>query len=320
VFAGLVILSPLSLSAQQGWAIIGTVETFRGELPDRPIQIALQFRGNTIATTFSDSEGKFSFSELLANAYHILVDDEKYRPVDQIVEINPMLTAPTIVRLNLIPKDATKVSSWAEGSNPNMVSSVELKRFPRAAVKEFDKGRKAEKENKLDEAIGHYRSAVGLAPDLYAARNNLGSAYLLKSHFTSAQEQFEAVIKGNQADAAAYLNMGNLFLVQKQYSDAVHWLGEGLTREPNSALGHFLVGSAFAKLGRSELAERELHTAIQINPKMSRAHLGLVNLYLQEHRKTDAATELRSFLQAFPNDPFASQAKEMLRNIEALSP
>ena len=319
LLSGLTLVISFSLAAQQGWSIVGTVQTFRGELPDRPIQIVLQFRGNTIATTFCDSEGKFSFSELLANAYHVLINDEKYNPVDQLVEINPMLTAPTMVRINLIPKDNNKVSEPSSGSNPNMVSSVELKQFPKAALKEFDKGRKSEKEGKIDEAIEHYKRAIEVAPSLYSARNNLGSAYLAKSQFGPAQEQFEAVIKANQSDAAAYLNLGNTFLVQNKYSDAVHWLGEGLTREPNNALGHFLMGSTFAGLGRAVLAEKELRIAIQLDAAMSRAHLALVNLYVQLKRNDDAVSELRTFLKAFPNDSFAPQAKQVLKRLETNS-
>lgn len=318
VFLYLALGNPI-FAAQQGWSIIGTVETFRGELPDRRIQITLQFRGNAIATTFSDSEGKFSFSDLLANAYHVLIDDDQFRPVDQIVEINPMLTAPTMVRVNLVPKDVPKAHQASSGGNPNLVSPAELGQFPKSALKEFEKGRKAEKAAKPDEAIEHYLKAIELAPHLYSARNNLGSLYLAKLEFGPAQQQFEAVIKENQSDAAAYLNLGNAFLMQSKYPEAVHWVGEGLTREPNSALGHFLMGSTFAGAGKTDLAEKELHSAIQLDPTMARAYLALVNLYLQFKRHDEAVSELRAFLTAFPNDPFAPKARQVLKRLEGNS-
>jgi tetratricopeptide (TPR) repeat protein len=247
---------PSRAYSQQGWSIVGKIETFRGELPDRRILITLQFRGNTIATTYCDSEGKFFFPDLLANAYHILVDDEMYRAVDQIVDINPMVTAPTMVRLSLVPKEATNAQVPVSGSNPNMVNSIELKQFPKAALKEFDKGTKSDRDGKLDDAIEHYRKAIAVAPGLYLARNNLGSAYLKKQQFANAREQFEEVIKLNQTDAAGYFNLGNLFFLQNQYLEAVHWIGEGLTKEPNSSFGHFLMGSSFVRLGRVDLSEK----------------------------------------------------------------
>jgi tetratricopeptide (TPR) repeat protein len=315
----LVSLSSL-LSAQQGWAIIGTVQTSHGELPDRPIPVTLQFRGNTIATTFTDSEGKFSFSQLLANGYRVLINDEKYRPVDQQVEINPMITSPTFVRISLTPKETAARNEAAPGSNPNLANSSEYtNQIPKPALKEFQKGAKSDKDGNTDDAIKHYRKAVSLAPEFYAARNNLGSAYLGKSQFSAAQEQFESVIKINPSDAAAYFNLGNLYFLTQKYRDAARWLDEGLAKEPNNPLGHFLLGSVCSRTGKPEQAEKELRNALQLNPKMTKAHLALVNLYLKQQRSADAVSELKEFLKAAPNDAFAPKAREVLKRLESQS-
>src|SRR6185369_14842081 len=130
------------------------------------------------ATTFSDSEGKFSFSELSPNLYRVVVDDEKYRRIDQAVEINPLITSATFVHLSLVPLEPPRPENPAPGSNPNTVSSVELKEIPKGAKKEFGKGVKAEEDGRADDAIDHYKKAIKLAPDYCGARNNLGSAYM----------------------------------------------------------------------------------------------------------------------------------------------
>ena len=306
------------LQAQEGWAIVGEVQTIRGELPDRPILVTLQFRGGPIATTYSDSEGKFSFSDLMVNAYHVVINDEKFRPVDQIVEINPMNTAPTRVHISLTPKEAPAPDLPSPGRNPNMVNSVEFtKQIPKAAVKEFEKGTKCDKDGKNDDAIAHYEKAIKLAPEFYAARNNLGSDYLGKSQFAPAQEQFDAVIKINPSDATAYFNLGNLYLLQQSHDQASHWLELGLTKDPNSALGHFLLGSVYTRTGKLEPAEKELQASLQLDPKLAKARLALVNIYLQQQRSTDAIAELRQFLKAAPNDSFAPRARDVLKRLEA---
>jgi Flp pilus assembly protein TadD len=313
----LALQAPRCLLAQQGWSISGSVMTYHGETPDRPILVTLQFRGSAIATTFSDSEGKFSFSELSPNVYHLLVDDDKYRPVDQMVEVNPMVTSPTIARLSLVPKESARPENPPLGSNPHMVGSLELKQFPRPALKEFDKGIKAEKDGRIEDAISHYQKAIKVAPDLYPARNNLGSAYLGKSQFAAAREQFESVVKVNPSDATAYFNMGNLLLLTQKYPEATRWLGEGLSKEPNSSFGHFLLGSVCTRLGKNDQAEKELRTSLQLDSKMSKAHLALVNLFLQQQRLADAADELRRFLKDVPEDPLAPKVREVLKKLEA---
>jgi TolA-binding protein len=50
---------------------------------------------------------------------------------------------------------------------------------------------------------------------------------------------------------------------------------------------------------------------------MSKAHLALVNLYMQQKRSEDAAVELRAFLKAFPEDPFAPKARQVLLKLES---
>jgi tetratricopeptide (TPR) repeat protein len=308
----------LSLPAQQGYSIAGSVMTFHGDTPDQRILVTLQFRGSTIATTFSDSEGKFSFSELAPNTYRVLMTDDKYLPIDQLVEINPLIVSPTFVRLSLIPKrNSDAEAGIGDGDNRHTVSSAQLRLPPSAAQKEFDRAIKCEKEGKREEAKNHYQKAIEIAPDFYAARNNLGSLLLADSKFIDAQGQFEKAIAINPNDAAVQFNLGNLFYLRQEYTVAVHWIGEGLTREPNSALGHFLIGTVFTKLHRVDLAEKELRRSLELDPLIAKAHLALVNLYMGEQRRSDAEAELRSFLKAFPKDQLAPKARDVLKQLEA---
>jgi tetratricopeptide (TPR) repeat protein len=306
-----------SLLAQRTRGIAGSMMTSRGETPDHAVRVTLEARGSVIGATFSDSAGKFSFAGLSSGFYHTLVNDEKYRPIDESVEVDPAINDPTIVRLILVPKESAHPESPAPGKNPSMAGSAELKQFPKPALKEFEKGVKAAKDGRTDEAIVHYQKAIKLAPDLYLARNNLGTAYLGQSQFAAAREEFEQVIKINPSDAAAYFNLGNLFLMTGKYEDAAHWLDQGLGREPNNALGHFLVGVLCTRTGNVSRAEKELRAALQLDPKTSKAHLALVNLYRQQGRTADAADELRHFLKDFPNDPDGLKAQEVLQKLEA---
>ena len=302
--------------AQQGWSIVGTMQTIHGELPDRRILVALQFRGNFIATTYSDSEGKFSFSELSANAYHIIIEDESYRLVDQIADINPMLTSPTLVRVTLDPRDLPGGRGSRQPNN-NLVNSVEFTtKIPKPAFKAFKKALKADKESRTNDAISDYEKAVKLAPNFYAARNNLGSAYLSEARFPAAEEQFQQVIKMNPSDATAYFNLGNVQLLTNRYKDAQHTIQEGLDKQPNSALGMFLIGSVLAATRHAPEAETTFHHALELDPSLAKAHLGLVNVYLQQGQSANAVEQLKQFLKAAPNDSFAPGARDLLRRLE----
>jgi tetratricopeptide (TPR) repeat protein len=289
-------------------------------MPGVPIMINLQLRGATITTIYSNNQGKFGFYSLQGNQYHIVINDDRFYPVDQQVRLDPSITAVQMVQINLTPRDApapTDTLGGQKGKNPYIVDLDEYRHhFPKKAVKEFDKGLAADNVGKRDEAIKHYEDAIQIAPDFYPAHNNLGSDYLAKSDFPAAQSQFETAIKLNQSDPEAHLNLANALLQTKNYEGALQSAEEGLRRNPNSAFGKFLLGSIYERMGKFQEAERALRGALEIDPNMSRVRLELVNLYLVEKRKTDAVTELRDFIKTFPQDPMAPKAKQVLEKLE----
>jgi tetratricopeptide (TPR) repeat protein len=319
---GLLLVAAAALKAQQGGvgSIIGEIHLNRGDFPGR-ILVELQFRAATVSSQYSDDEGKFGFSGLASNPYHVVIHDERFHPVDQLVVLDTSISIISIAQISLNSREPVKKDlplDRAPGSNPAVVDLREYRRrFPKNVVKEFDRGVEADRKGKHEEAIQHYEKAVTLAPEFYPAHNNLGSAYLSKSNFAAAQNQFERAITLNQSDAEAYLNLGNVLLMTKNYDGALQNVQEGLRRDPNSAWGRFLLGSVYVRLRKFAEAERSLRAALSIIPAMSRVHLELVNMYLLQKKNSDARTELKAFLADSPNDPLAPKAKEVLKRLEA---
>jgi predicted Zn-dependent protease len=92
-----------------------------------------------------------------------------------------------------------------------------------------------------------------------------------------------------------------------------------MRRQPDSALGHFLLGSLDIRLGRFAEAESALRQTIQLDPAMTEARLQLVNLLMKEGRKADAVAQLHDFVSAFPGSPYRSQATQLLQQLETSS-
>ena len=316
----LLILSPL-LGAQQGGIgnLVGEIHLGGGDFAGR-IFVELQLRGATLASAYCDDEGKFGFSGLASNPYHVVIQDERFSSIDKLVVVDTSISSLFFVQVTLNVRDSVKNDSLLnrdKANNPYLVDSAEYRRhFPKKAIREFEAGVKAQRNNKIDVAIVHYQNSISVASDFYLARNNLGSIFLLQSRFGEAQVQFEEVIKTRPNDAVAYFNLGNALLFEGQYVPAVHWAGEGLVREPNSSFGHLVMGTLFSKLGKSDAAENELRRSLVIDPLMAKAHLALVNLYIHQNRTDAAVAELKVFLKAFPADAFASKARQMLLGLE----
>jgi TolA-binding protein len=322
------IFSGLSAAQNQGQtlgSIIGHIRVVRSGAPPERVLVLLQFRGATIASVYTDSEGTYGFHNLDPNPYYVVIDDDRYQPARMEADIAPIQLAPVIfVDFTLVPKSPPKndqeVPVKSAGANRNMTDVREYEaKFPKPAVKEFKKGIKADQAGKKDDAIKHYEKALQIAPEFYEAHNNLGSDYLSKSEFPAARKEFEQAIAENQSDAAGYFNLANVCMLMKNLPEAEKYLQEGIRRQPDSALGQFLLGSLNMKIGKLPEAEHALRQAIQFNPAMVQPRLQLVNLLLQQQKKQAAIEQLHEFVTTFPDNSFSPQARKVLQQLEGPS-
>jgi predicted Zn-dependent protease len=296
-------------------SIIGIVRVLRGTFPE-PVLVDLQIRGATMASVYTDPEGRFSFSNLMTNPYRVVIHDERYIPVDVDVIVRPDVMSTNVVQIMLTPRE----SKTTTPSGPYVVNTADMaKHYPKNAVKEFERGAKKQAEGKTDEALEHYRKAIKEAPDFAVAHNSLGSLYVGKSDFPAAQKEFAECMRLAPGDSKAYFNMANLMLLTGKLQDAERFLQDGFRTQPDSAFGFFVRGSVLERSGNLPDAERALQRALELDPKLTRPHLELVNLYLRQERPADAIAELHKFLQEAPSDALAPKAREVLQKLEASS-
>ena len=264
-FSRLACLFLLLTAATAAWpqnttaSIIGVARVLRGTFPER-VLVNLQLRGATMASTYTDSEGRFAFNLLGGSAYHVVIGDDQYMPIDIEVNVRPDVLAINMLQITLIPRDLKSTAT----TGPYVMSPSDFtKNYPKSAVKEYERGVKMESEGKTDEAIEHYRKAIKGAPDFAVAHNNLGSLYIGKSQFADAQKEFEQSIRLAPGDSKAYFNMANLMLLTAKLPDAEHYLQEGFRKQPESAFGFFVQGSVLERSGNLQGAEHALQRALE---------------------------------------------------------
>ena len=315
---------PLLLFGQQTELgnIFGQLRVARGDFPSHQIMVELRFRGATITSMYADTDGKFGFNNLVGGEYHIVINDDTYEPVDERVMLHPEPIANAMAFITLRPRQAAPrndlLAPRASGSNPYLVDPADYnKRFPKKAVKEYERGLEAERKGKPDQAAEHYLGALKTAPDYYPAHNNLGSLYLSRSAFKSAEEQFREAVRLDQNEAQPYFNLANVLLLTGRYSESESAVASGLQRRPDSGFGNFLQGCLLGRAGHYPEAEKSLQQALRLDPVLWQAHLQLVNLYLQQGRRENAVSQLQTFLQLFPSVPATANAKHLLNRLQA---
>jgi tetratricopeptide (TPR) repeat protein len=183
-------------------------------------------------------------------------------------------------------------------------------------------------------AIDYYRRAVAINSDLPGLQMNLGLALFKVAQFPGAIDAFSSEIRKHPGDLRLTILLGMAHYGMKDYLVAIPYLQRAAEHDPQSiplrmALAHsckwsmqyqcvlnvheqilalkgesaeadMLAGEAYDQMGDSASAEKELHAAVQMNPKEPNVHFGLGYLFWKQNRWSEAAQEFQLELE---NDP-----------------
>lgn len=304
---------------QSGGTITGRIIASEG-LPER-IKVQLLAEGEMIVEeSYTDSNGNFSFGNLPNGTYAVSVHVKGYRPVRRVVVVDLQIMAryQTEILLERVADEPKAAGQIISGSpRTYLLNAKNGTAFNLKAVREFEKANKLQQEQKFQGAMTHYQKALSISPDFYPALNNLGTLYLRLKDTALAETAFLKSLELNPEDGEAYINLGHVLYEEGKYSQAIVRLDDGLRHSPQSAVGHFFIGSAYMKLGQFEKAEQNLKMASTLDPKgLTAARLQLANLYLKRNDLPAASAELEAYIETNPTDPQVPAIKKTLANIK----
>ncbi|MDT5157948.1 MAG: hypothetical protein QOH51_2305 [Acidobacteriota bacterium] len=302
------------LNSQTG-SIRGRVVLPDGSPVSEPIRLTLRVLRGDQSITYTDSQGLFDIGNLTPGTYTLEVDadrDQKFEATSERVQVYGR--APTLMTLYLKEKGVS-VEEKKPGSN--VVSAEELDdKVPSGASKEFERGTKAGKEGKLDEAVAHLRKAVALYPGYLKARNDLGTYLLAQGNLEEAARELREAVRIAPKAFNPQLNLGIVLVEQQNFPEAAEALDKALVLNSTSPAAHLYDGIALAGLGESEKAERELSAAYDLGgSKYALAQFHLGQLYMN---KGERALALKSFETYLRDKPDAANAEQVRRLIGML--
>jgi tetratricopeptide (TPR) repeat protein len=273
--------------------------------------------GYVVDAVFSDSQGNFTFQAVHDGVYHVFVDDKRFRRTEVTAHVSWYVTPVQSVVIGLEPRGTpSKPAPPDAGAGPT-ISVKELRaKFPKKAVKEYEKGNSRMERGDAQGAIAHYEKALALAPEMHWVLNNLGNAYLQTNQVAKAEDAFRRAVAADPAAADPYLNLGHLLYETHRYSQAEQMLRQGLQRNPRAALGYFFLGLTDARTGKVRDAEENLQEALdQGDPRVVSAHLILAELYMKT-QPGKARHHLEEYLRIRPEDPQADRIRRALARLK----
>jgi Flp pilus assembly protein TadD len=106
------------------------------------------------------------------------------------------------------------------------------------------------------------------------------------------------------------LGLGTLYTLEQRFAEAEKQLLCARLLVPNDWRVHFELGELYWRAGDLAKAEVSLQRAIELDGKLPRAHLLMINVLAGQEKHTETLTAMETFLRTFPRDRFAQQVGE----------
>jgi len=125
-------------------------------------------------------------------------------------------------------------------------------------------------QNRVDEAISHYQTAVKLRPDYGKAHYNLANALLqYRKSIDEALYHYNMTLKLWPTNASANNHVGLILYHKGDIEQAVFYFRRSLEIEPDNYLVHHNLAVALAKQGRLDEAITHMEEAVRLKPDFS---------------------------------------------------
>jgi tetratricopeptide (TPR) repeat protein len=172
----------------------------------------------------------------------------------------------------------------------------------------IDAAKVALKASKFDEAIREAQAAAAADPQSSDAQWVLGNAYnemadtqsaadLRQNTLSKAVDAYLQALKLNPNSDAAYTNLAIVYYKTAQFDDAQKQVEQALKINPTDATSHYVLGTIYLQRDIKQnpdaldKAQAEFEAAVQNDPKLGAAYIGLANVYLA---RKDSAKALQN--------------------------
>ena len=156
---------------------------------------------------------------------------------------------------------------------------------------------------KTDQAIGHYRQALSLKPNLYEAELNLGILYLRGRKAGDAIPVLEDAVKQRPDQPRPKRYLADAFLVAGDAASAQGFYQQALQADPKMAGAELGLGQSLLALGKLDEALPHYRKAAALDPNLKSYLLEIAIAFVKAKREADAV----ALLKEFPDDVAAQE-------------
>jgi Tfp pilus assembly protein PilF len=297
-----------------------------GQRADTRLKIRLESPGQGDTTVLSDTNGNFSFRQLKAGNYTVIIDGgDFFETQRESIYIDPATFAPRTTQ-GIVPVSRPFTLQIYLRPKPGPVQAkpgvlnAALASVPKTAVEHYDKAMDSVARNETDKAIDQLKRAVELYPNFGLALNELGVQYMKKGELDKAADVLLRVIRISPDASEPSLNYGICLLQQKQFGQAETQLRDAIKKNENAFTAHLYLGITLIHFKNYAESETELLKAITLGgAKASQAHYYLGGVYWQIGNLRQAAEQLETYLRLEPKAANAEKIRNTIKDLRGKS-
>ena len=166
-------------------------------------------------------------------------------------------------------------------------------------------GRQSLNDGRYEEALEHFRRAIEQrGSDNTKSRIELAGTLEYGDEFPQAFRQYEKILREKQTELEPRVGLSDLYRRYGRYQDAVKELHTAIELEPKNAYLHVKLAETLREAGHPKAALKAAMEAILINPEDSFYHYWIGDLQIQLGLDAEALDSLRASIELSPGDDF----------------
>jgi len=168
---------------------------------------------------------------------------------------------------------------------------------------------------KYEEAVSSFRKALELNPYYVDVRNDLGTALMMAGHRNEGKNEFLAAFNDatNPTPEISSRNLGNAYLEEKHYPEAINWYRTSLNRNPAYPDAYLGLSDALIASQHMEDAVSTLEAGVKECPQSASLLLALGEAYSHVGRLGEARTRLEEARRRDPMGAAGRRAGQLLQ-------
>lgn len=308
----LLLLGVESVSGQAGnHTLLGDIKIDESQVKrSQPItlQVALYAEGgNLLSRQIVPGNGRYRFLNLRDGRYEVVVEVENIEKARVLVHIRSPFKTDFRQDIEFQLRDEVPAG------NPGILSAADYHDRTDRNKRLFRRANEAIDRKHYNDAVSLLRQVVESDPSDSPAWLGLGTVYFIQKDFERAEQSYLKSLSTQPNYSRALISLGRLRITVKNFEGAIDILSRAVKAEPMSAQANYFLGEAYLQVKLGSKAVPYLNTAIKLDPSgMAEAHLRLAALYNARGMKDKAAAEYEAFLKKRPDYPDKKRIKEYI--------